>query len=81
MLIKIIKKMIANYNCSYLHNSGKVCGKSCIRPEGCHIHWKAKKRYPCSKCGKPTASISGRCPLHIRGFYVSRYYKIHIKAN
>jgi len=62
------------YICFYLHNSGAICGKSCMPPDGCHLHYKAKKRFPCSVCCKPTASASGRCPLHIRGFYVSEFY-------
>ena len=66
--------MYGAYTCSYLHNSGAICGESCMRPEGCRFHYKAKKRFPCSECGKPTSSKSGRCPLHIRGFYVSQYY-------
>ena len=51
--------MKANYLCNYLHNSGKVCGKACIRPERCQHHWKSKKRYPCTDCGKPTAIACG----------------------
>jgi|SRR6185437_6429269 hypothetical protein len=66
--------MIGEYSCSYLLNSGKTCNRPCIRPEGCRFHWKSKKRVPCSDCGKPTGSISGRCPLHIRGYYVAQYY-------
>ncbi|RHZ84659.1 hypothetical protein Glove_78g211 [Diversispora epigaea] len=58
--------MIGEYTCPFYHNSGKVCGKTCMRPEGCSYHWKAKKRVPCTDCGKPTGSTSGRCPLHIR---------------
>ena len=44
-----------------------------MRPEGCHEHWKAKIRVPCSECGKPTGSTSGRCPLHVKGYYVIQY--------
>ncbi|GBC18162.2 hypothetical protein GLOIN_2v1769754 [Rhizophagus irregularis DAOM 181602=DAOM 197198] len=29
----------------------------------------------CSDCGKPTASACRRCPMHIRGYYVAKYYK------
>ena len=73
--------MKANYLCNYLHNSGKVCGKACICPEGCQHHWKSKKRYPCTDCGKSTAIACGRCALHIRGYYVMQYYnKLHDKA-
>jgi hypothetical protein len=66
--------MIGEYSCPFLCNTGKACGNPCIRPEGCRFHWKAKKRVPCSDCGKPTASACGRCPLHIRGFYVTQHY-------
>src|SRR6185369_7408954 len=66
--------MIGEYTCPFYHNSGKVCGETCMRPEGCSYHWKAKKRVPCTDCGKPTGSTSGRCLLHIRGYYVTQYY-------
>ncbi|RHZ76920.1 hypothetical protein Glove_187g135 [Diversispora epigaea] len=66
--------MIGEYTCPFYHNSGKVCGKSCMRAEGCSYHWKAKKRVPCNDCEKPTRSISGCCPLHTRGFYVAQHY-------
>ena len=51
--------MLAKYTCKYLHNSGKVCGKACIRPEGCRHHYQTKKRYPCTECGKPTGDDCG----------------------
>ena len=66
--------MTGKYTCHYLLNSGNICNRSCMRSEGCSFHWKSKQRVSCSECNKPTSSISGRCPLHIRGFYVSRYY-------
>src|SRR5688572_22131167 len=66
--------MIGKYSCPYLCNTGKACGNPCIRPEGCWFHWKAKKRVPCSDCGKPTASACGRCPDHVRGYYVIQFY-------
>jgi len=47
----------------------------CMRPEGCHIHLNKRQRHPCSECGKLTASVSGRCQQHIRGFYVTQYYQ------
>ena len=65
--------MIGEYSCSYLHNSGKTCGRPCMRSERCHEHWKAKIRVPCSECGKPTGSTSGQCPLHVKGYYVIQY--------
>src|SRR3954467_15356389 len=66
--------MIGEYSCPYLCNTGKACNNPCIRPEGCQFHWKAKKRVPCPDCGKPTSSACGRCPLHVRGYYVIQYY-------
>ena len=66
--------MLGEYTCSYLHNSGNVCGRSCMRSEGCNLHWKVRPRFPCKECDKPTASLSGRCSLHVRGYYVSRHY-------
>jgi hypothetical protein len=69
--------MKGEYNCPYILYSGKTCGRACIRPEGCRFHWKIEKRTLCSECDKPTISASGRCPLHIRGYYVSQYYYKH----
>ena len=66
--------MIGEYSCPFLCNTGKACGNGSTRLEGCQFHWKAKKRIPCSDCGKPTSSACGRCPLHVRGYYVTRYY-------
>ena len=66
--------MIGEYSCPYLHNTGKTCDRPCIREEGCHEHWKAKVCVPCSICNKPTSSSSGRCPLHVKGYYVIQYY-------
>lgn len=65
--------MLAKYTCDYLHNSGKVCGKACTRSKGCRLHHLAKKRYPCTDCGKPTGSDCGRCKLHKRGYYTIQY--------
>ena len=66
--------MISEYSCPFLCNTRKACGNASIRPERCQFYWKAKKCIPCSDCGKPTASACGRCPLHIRGYYVTRHY-------
>ena len=65
--------MKADFICDYLHNSGKTCGKACTRSEGCRLHYKAKKRQPCSECGKPTGTVCGRCRLHVRGHYQIQY--------
>ena len=66
--------MIGEYSCPYLHNNGEACGRPCMRFEGCHFHWKSKVRVLCSECDKPTSSSSGRCPLHVKGYYVIQYY-------
>ncbi|RIA84513.1 hypothetical protein C1645_742265 [Glomus cerebriforme] len=55
--------MIGEYFCPYLLNTGKAHGVPCMRPEGCHLHWKAKPRIPCSEC----ASLN-----HTKNFWVSR---------
>ena len=65
--------MISKYSYPYLHNTGKACGGPCMRPERYHLYWKAKSHVPCSECGKPTGSASGRCPLHVKGYYVIQY--------
>src|SRR6185437_15040146 len=67
--------MIGEYICQYIHNSGKICNTLCTRPEGCRLHYKAKKRVLCTDCGKPTASACGRCKIHKRGYYVAYYYQ------
>ena len=73
--------MMTSYTCDYLHNSGKTCDKACTRPEGCRLHFKTKKRWPCSECGKPTATVCGWYAEHIRGYYVMQYYnKLRDKA-
>ena len=66
-------KMKADYICDYLHNTGEICGKASTRPEGCRSHFNARKRRPCSVCGKPTGTTCGRCCLHIRGYYQILY--------
>ncbi|RGB24959.1 hypothetical protein C1646_747562 [Rhizophagus diaphanus] len=48
------------------------CGRPCVRPEGCRIHWKTKPRFPCAVCGKPTGLSSGRCQSHIGSYYQNR---------
>jgi len=37
--------MIGEYICPFYHNSGEICGRTCMRSEGCSYHWKAKKKY------------------------------------
>ena len=39
--------MIGEYTYPFYHNSGKVCGRICMRAKGCSYHWKAKRRLPC----------------------------------
>ena len=73
--------MKAPFTCNYLHNSGKVCGNACTQPEGCRHHWKTRKRYLYTDCGKPTSTACERCALHIRGYYVMQYFnKLQDKA-
>jgi hypothetical protein len=52
MKVKVNTK--AKFICHYLLNSSKICGKACTKPEGCHLHCKAKMRLLCSVCDKPT---------------------------
>ena len=74
--------MIGEYTCPFYHNSGEVCERTCMRVKGYSYHWKSKRRVPCIECGKPTGSTSGRCPLHIRGYYVVQYYnRLHARAS
>ena len=69
--------MHGEYSCLFIKFTGKTCGKSCMCEEGCSIHWKYvrkladKQLIPCSECGKLTRLYSGRCSIHIRGFYTS----------
>ena len=65
--------MIRKYFCLYLLNIGKAHDVPCMRPEGYHLHWKAKLCISCSECGKPIGSISRWCPLYIKGYYVIQY--------
>ena len=69
------------YTCYFVDYSGEICMRRCTRPEGCCFHYKALPHNPCSDCGKPTRSMSGRCRDHIRGFYVSRHFQKHLKKN
>ena len=46
--------MKAKFVCYHLKNTGEICGNGCDKPEGCHLHCKAKLRRPCRACGKPT---------------------------
>ena len=65
--------MIGEYTCDYLLRTGVICGRTCCRPEGCHEHWKARKRFPCKVCSKPTSSKPGLCRKHANGYYVTQY--------
>lgn len=66
--------MHGEYICEYIHNSGEVCGRGCRRPQGCHEHWRAKKRILCKVCGKPNASAPGTCKKHAKGYYVMQFH-------
>ncbi|CAB4487555.1 unnamed protein product [Rhizophagus irregularis] len=39
------------YTCEYLHNTGKPCYRSCMKLEGCRLHWKTKPCIPCAIYG------------------------------
>ena len=73
--------MYGEYTCPFIRYSGEICGRSYMREDGCLIHWKYvqklanKQHVPCSECGRFTRSYSGRCPAHIKGFYVSKHYQ------
>ncbi|RHZ74398.1 hypothetical protein Glove_225g27 [Diversispora epigaea] len=62
--------MIGRYTCEYLKLSGEVCRRSCMEPNRCCYHKKSKNRVSCLECDKGILSLSGRCPDHIRSFYV-----------
>ncbi|CAH1767341.1 5761_t:CDS:2 [Entrophospora sp. SA101] len=70
---------IGEYTCSLLLYSGEVCGRTCRRPDRCCLHKNAIDRVHCTDCVKPTKSDSNRCPDHIRGYYVSKYFQKHLK--
>src|SRR5205814_426608 len=72
-IISIFLKMKADYICDYLHNSGNIYGKACTHPEGCQLHFKARKHRPCSVCSKLIETACGRCYLHIREHYQIQY--------
>ncbi|RHZ76113.1 hypothetical protein Glove_203g74 [Diversispora epigaea] len=65
--------MIGEYTCEYLKPSGEVCGRTSRNPHRCCYHKKSKNRVPCLECSKGVLplSLSGRCPDHIRSFYVA----------
>ena len=64
--------MIGEYTCDYLLRIGVICGRTCHRPEGCHEHWKARKRFPCKVCSKPTSAEPRTCKKHAKGYYVMK---------
>ena len=73
--------MKADFICDYLLNTGKFCGKACTKPEGCRTHIKARKRRPCSVCGKPTWIANGRCSNCNKSNYQIQYVdRLWVKA-
>ena len=68
--------MGGKYICQYPDDEGEICGGESTRPEGCHIHWKRRQRYPCKQegCVRPTASKYGFCSLHINKSYSEKRY-------
>ena len=65
--------MRSEYSCNYLLLTGKPCGRTCMKPEGCHEHWKARKRLSCKVCDKGTSAEPGLCRKHASGYYVTQY--------
>ncbi|CAJ0640143.1 373_t:CDS:2 [Entrophospora sp. SA101] len=61
--------------CLFGHEPGEICRGNSPIPEECS-HWKGERIIPCIKCGIPTVSTPGRCPLHIR----KRYNKLRSMA-
>ena len=49
--------MKAEFVCYHLHNTGDICGRRSTRPEGCCSHFKAKMRWLCSACSRPTKLV------------------------
>ena len=76
--------MSGKYICYYIHNSGKICGRECRKPEGCYEHWRSKKHYPCKEfsiCKKFTSAKSGTCKDHAGDFYVKQFYARQLGKN
>ena len=71
--------MSVKYTCSFVSYPGEICMRNCTRPKGCCFHYKSLEHVPCTDCGKPTRSDSGRCRHHIRGYYVSKHFQKHLK--
>ena len=65
--------MVGEYFCNYLLRTGDICRRTCRRPEGCHEHWRARKRFPCKVYSMPTSSKPGLCRKHASGYYVTQY--------
>ena len=67
--------MGAEYICQYLSDEGEICGGGSTRPEGCHIHWKRRRRALCKQDGyvRPMAFKYRFYNLHVN--------KCHLKAN
>ena len=53
---KKIYIMYGEYTCPFINYFGEICGRSCMREEGCSIYWKYvlkladKQRTPCKEC-------------------------------
>lgn len=52
--------------CKHLLNNGLECGRLCARETGCSIHYNRPFRYPCSRCGRPTAVVVNGQPVCTR---------------
>lgn len=67
--------MYEEYTCQYLLRSGEICGRTGWRVDGCYLHWRARKRFPCKVCGIPTSAEPGLCRNHKGGYYVTQYVR------
>ncbi|GBB96927.1 hypothetical protein RclHR1_28780001 [Rhizophagus clarus] len=79
--------MNAKFVCYHLKNTGEICGNGCDKPEGCHLHCKAKLRRPCSVCsrptkiGKPSGLDNDLCSYCNKSNYQTRHVnKLRVKA-
>lgn len=43
---------IGEYTCPFYRNTGEVCRKGSMRPEGCNLYWKAKRWISCTDCNQ-----------------------------
>ena len=52
--------MYGEYTCPFINYYGETCGRSCMREEGCSVHWRYvrkladKQLTPCKECVRLT---------------------------